>query len=143
MERITSGGGSAMAIKADVRRPGEVRALVDTAVAAHGPIDVLVNNAGSLVERLGIREITEARLDEIVALNLKSAVFATQAVVGIDDRAPARRDRQRRVDRGPHRRHERRRRLRVLESGADGLHQGDREGTGADGHPRQRRVRPA
>ena len=78
---IRAQGGTAVAIKADVRSTGEVRRLVERVSAELGAIDVLVNNAGSLVERLGIREITEERLDEIVALNLKSAVFATQAVV--------------------------------------------------------------
>ena len=73
-------GGTAIAVAADVRRADEIRALVDRAVAELGPIDILVNNAGSLVARLGIREITEAHLDEIVALNLKSAVLASQAV---------------------------------------------------------------
>ena len=82
VERIRAAGGTATAIKADVRRAADVRMLVDRAVDALGPIDILVNNAGSLVERLSIREMTEERLDEIVALNLKSAVFATQAVVG-------------------------------------------------------------
>ncbi|MDQ3347904.1 MAG: SDR family oxidoreductase, partial [Acidobacteriota bacterium] len=43
---------------------------------------ILVNNAGSLVVRRGIREITEAHLDDILALNLKSAVLASQAVAG-------------------------------------------------------------
>jgi 3-oxoacyl-[acyl-carrier protein] reductase len=78
---IRGQGGTAIAIKADVRSAGEVRRLVERVSSELGAIDVLVNNAGSLVERLGIREITEERLDEIVALNLKSAVFATQAVV--------------------------------------------------------------
>jgi 3-oxoacyl-[acyl-carrier protein] reductase len=82
VERIRAAGGAATAIKADVRRAADVRMLVERTVDALAPIDVLVNNAGSLVERLGIREITEERLDEILALNLKSAVFATQAVVG-------------------------------------------------------------
>jgi len=82
VDRIRAAGGTATAIKADVRRPADVRMLTERAAEALGPIDVLVNNAGSLVERLGIREITEERLDEILALNLKSAVLATQAVVG-------------------------------------------------------------
>ncbi len=79
-DRIVAAGGAAIAIAADVRRAAEVRALVDRATAELGPIDILVNNAGSLVARLGIRELTEERLDEILALNLKSAVLASQAV---------------------------------------------------------------
>jgi NAD(P)-dependent dehydrogenase (short-subunit alcohol dehydrogenase family) len=42
--------------------------------------DVLVNNAGSLVERLKILELTEARWDEVIDLNLKSAFLCSQAV---------------------------------------------------------------
>lgn len=79
-DRIVAAGGVAIAIAADVRRAADVRALVDRAATELGPIDILVNNAGSLVARLGIRELTEERLDEILALNLKSAVLASQAV---------------------------------------------------------------
>jgi 3-oxoacyl-[acyl-carrier protein] reductase len=39
-----------------------------------------VNNAGSLVNRLPIRELTEAGWDEVLTLNLKSAAFCAQAV---------------------------------------------------------------
>jgi 3-oxoacyl-[acyl-carrier protein] reductase len=80
-DRIVAAGGTALALGADVRRTGEVGRLVERTVAGLGPIDILVNNAGSLVERVGIRELTEERLDEVFALNLKSAVFASQAVV--------------------------------------------------------------
>jgi 3-oxoacyl-[acyl-carrier protein] reductase len=49
-------------------------------VAELGPIDVLVNNAGSLVERLKILELTEERWDDVMNLNLKSAFLCSQAV---------------------------------------------------------------
>jgi 3-oxoacyl-[acyl-carrier protein] reductase len=67
-------------VRADLRHSEGIRHLVDEAVAALGPIDILVNNAGSLVRRLPIRELTEEGWDDILALNLKSAVFCTQAV---------------------------------------------------------------
>jgi 3-oxoacyl-[acyl-carrier protein] reductase len=79
-DRIAAAGGTAIAIQADVRDPGAIRALVDRTADELGAIDLLVNNAGSLVERVGIRDITAERLEEILAVNLKSAVFATQAV---------------------------------------------------------------
>ena len=45
-DRITRAGGSAQVVVADVRDPEAVRGLVDTAVAATGRLDVMVNNAG-------------------------------------------------------------------------------------------------
>ncbi len=81
-DRIVAAGGAAVAIEADVRLSAGVRSLVDRAVKELGPVDILVNNAGSLVARMTIRELTEERLDEIFALNLKSAVLASQAVAG-------------------------------------------------------------
>ncbi len=78
--RIVAAGGTAIALAADVRRAEDIRALVQRAGAELGPVDILVNNAGSLVARFGIAEITEDRLNEIVALNFTSAVLASQAV---------------------------------------------------------------
>jgi 3-oxoacyl-[acyl-carrier protein] reductase len=79
-DRIIAAAGTAVALAADLRRATEIRGLVERAAAELGPIDILVNNAGSLVMRRGIREVTEDHLDEILALNLKSAVLASQAV---------------------------------------------------------------
>jgi 3-oxoacyl-[acyl-carrier protein] reductase len=79
-DRIVAAGGTAVAIAADVRHSEEVQALVERTATELGPIDILVNNAGSLIARLTLREITEAHLDDVYALNLKSAVLAAQAV---------------------------------------------------------------
>jgi 3-oxoacyl-[acyl-carrier protein] reductase len=79
-DRIVSAGGTAIAVAADVRRAEEIRALVEQTEKELGSIDILVNNAGSLVGRRGILEITGELLDEILALNFKSAVLASQAV---------------------------------------------------------------
>jgi 3-oxoacyl-[acyl-carrier protein] reductase len=78
-DRIAASGGAAIALKADVRDGGEVRKLVDAAVRELGPVDILVNNAGSLVARFGIRDITAQHLNEVMALNLTSAILTTQA----------------------------------------------------------------
>jgi len=76
---ILASGGKAIAIQADVRQGDEVRSLVARAADQLGPIDILVNNAGSLVERMKILETTESKWDEIMNLNLKSAMLCSQA----------------------------------------------------------------
>jgi 3-oxoacyl-[acyl-carrier protein] reductase len=70
----------AIAVQADVRDVGAIRALVERVMSDLGPIDILVNNAGSLVKRFPIRELTEAGWDDVLTLNLKSAAFCAQAV---------------------------------------------------------------
>ena len=78
--QIVESGGKAVALHADLRRVDGIQRLIDEAVTATGPIDILINNAGSLIRRSPIRELTEDGWDEVLALNLKSAVFCTQAV---------------------------------------------------------------
>jgi 3-oxoacyl-[acyl-carrier protein] reductase len=78
-DAITRAGGKAVALKADFRKSAEVRPMVERTVSALGALDILVNNAGSLVKRYPMRELTEEGLDEIMDLNLKSAVLCTQA----------------------------------------------------------------
>ncbi|PWY88143.1 short chain dehydrogenase [Aspergillus heteromorphus CBS 117.55] len=46
-ERITTAGGKALVVQADISRPDEARSLVDQTVAAFGKVDILVNNAGT------------------------------------------------------------------------------------------------
>jgi len=77
---IKSAGGTAVAIQADVRQADGIQHLVKTATNEYGPIDVLINNAGSLVHRQRIQEITETDWNEILNLNLTSAMLCSQAV---------------------------------------------------------------
>jgi len=77
---IEAAGGKAVAIRADVRKPDEARAIVEQATRELGPLDILINNAGSLVKRIPILEITEEGWDNIMDLNLKSAVICSKAV---------------------------------------------------------------
>ena len=77
---IEKAGGTAIAIGADVRSAAGIRTMVDATVAQFGPIDILVNNAGSMVARERLLEVTEERWNEIMALNLTSAVLCSQAV---------------------------------------------------------------
>ena len=79
--KINELGGKSLAIQADFTNNDAVKSTVEKVEAELGAIDILVNNAGSLVERLRTAELTEARWDEVFALNVKSAFFAVQAVM--------------------------------------------------------------
>jgi len=78
--KIAGAGGEAIAIRADVTRAAEIGSLAAVVVAQLGPIDILINNAGSLMQRMRILEVKEESWDEIQDLNLKSAVLCSQAV---------------------------------------------------------------
>jgi 3-oxoacyl-[acyl-carrier protein] reductase len=80
VDQITKAVGQAKAIRADVRSSSEITRLTAEAADAFGPLDILVNNAGWLVERQSLAEITETRWDEILDLNLKSALLCSQAL---------------------------------------------------------------
>ena len=80
-QKIIASGGTAIAVRADVRRAPEIDRMMKQVTGELGPIDILVNNAGSLVKRIPIRDVTEEAWDDIMDLNLKSAALCSQAVV--------------------------------------------------------------
>ena len=78
---IESGGGTAHAFQADVSVSSDRARLLNETIAALGPIDLLVNNAGIAPrERRDLLEATETSFDEVLATNLKGPYFLTQAV---------------------------------------------------------------
>jgi 3-oxoacyl-[acyl-carrier protein] reductase len=75
-------GGKAIAVRADVSMKADVdRLIATTRTAFGGSIDILVNNAGGLLARKKLDEMDEAFWDSVMALNLKSVFFVTQAAV--------------------------------------------------------------
>src|SRR6266702_5734122 len=64
----------------DVTRRSDVNRLCDEAIRAFGAIDVWVNNAGRGITR-PVLELTDQEFDEMMAVNVKSALYGMQAVV--------------------------------------------------------------
>jgi len=82
VDRIRTEGGGAIAIQADVSKASEVQKLVNESMNFFGDrIDVLVNNAGGLLERKAVMEVSENLWDECFDLNVKSVFLCCQAVV--------------------------------------------------------------
>ena len=79
-QAIIQRAGKAIRVRVDARVASDIRELVRRSSDELGPIDILINNAGSLIERMRVVEQTEERWDEVMNLNLKSAMLCSQAV---------------------------------------------------------------
>ncbi|WP_349627191.1 glucose 1-dehydrogenase [Leifsonia sp. C5G2] len=77
VQEITSAGGKAVGVDADVSTVAGIDKLIHTAVDRFGRLDAFVNNAG-IEKRHSILEVEEDTFDEVMAVNLKSAVFGTK-----------------------------------------------------------------
>jgi len=73
-------GGRAMAVDADVRDAKQVTMMVRTIETALGSIDVLVNNAGVILEK-AFADLTEHDWDLVVNTDLKSVFLCCRAVL--------------------------------------------------------------
>ncbi len=68
-------------IRADISTGAGAREAVAQAVQAFGGLDGLINNAGGMVRRVPYAEASEADYDEIMDLNARSVVVASQAAI--------------------------------------------------------------
>ena len=81
VDEITTDGGDAIAVTADVSDAREVEAFVERTVEEYGRIDVLHNNAGIPQESTPVEDVTEATWDQIQNINLKSAFLGAKHAV--------------------------------------------------------------
>lgn len=72
--------GGASTIVADVTKRADVERALKEALAAAGHVDVWVNNAGRGITRLP-SQLTDADLDEMMQVNVKSALYGMQTVL--------------------------------------------------------------
>jgi 3-oxoacyl-[acyl-carrier protein] reductase len=66
--------------KGDVATPEDVEALVKGIGEAFGPVEILINNAGTTRDNILLR-MKDAEFDEVVATNLKGTYLCTRAVL--------------------------------------------------------------
>jgi len=71
VRRITSAGGEAIAIRADVSNSEDASSMVARAVEQFGGLDIIYNNAGIEGEGRFTSEVTEEQFDRIIAINLR------------------------------------------------------------------------
>jgi 3-oxoacyl-[acyl-carrier protein] reductase len=76
---IERSGGKAFLVVGDVSGSMVCKDLVNKTVAHFGRIDVLINNAGGLVQRMPVESITDELFDQVINLNVRSAMMCTGA----------------------------------------------------------------
>ena len=86
VEQVEAAGRAVLAVKGDVSDAGDVRRMTGEIEERFGRVDVLVNNAGSFVERRTFAEMTEDLWDRVMAVNLKSVYLCSQAVLPLMQR---------------------------------------------------------
>jgi len=80
LQDVARRAGRALAVQTDVTRRADVERLRDTAVAELGHVDVWVNNAGRGITK-PVLELTDDEFDDMMAVNVKSALYGMQAIV--------------------------------------------------------------
>lgn len=78
---IEAAGGKVTLIRSDMSKSAGARSAVEQALSAFGRLDGLINNAGGMVRRVPYAEIQDIDYDEIMDLNARSVVVATQAAI--------------------------------------------------------------
>jgi len=82
VDEIRMNGGQALAVRADVSKPDEVKQLVKKTVDAFGRVDILVNNAGVMFQNTFL-DATEEVWDQTIDVNLKGAYLCSKEVAPI------------------------------------------------------------
>lgn len=77
---IVAGGGTAIAVGADVSQAQDVRQLVDTAISRWGALDILINNAG-IEEQHPFVDMPLEVYERVIAVDLTGVWLCTQAAV--------------------------------------------------------------
>ena len=97
---INDEGGNAISARCDVTQSDDVRSMVEATVAAFGPLDAAVNNAGiagSFDDRL--HEAEDVMFERVLAVNLHGVWHCLKAELAVMQAAKPRLDRQYRLGR--------------------------------------------
>ena len=78
---IGAGGGTALALPADVADPAAVRGVVERVIGEWGRIDLLVANAGVNTKQRNLHDMSEEQWRYVVGVNLSGVFHCAKAVL--------------------------------------------------------------
>lgn len=74
-------GGKCTLLRADLAERGAAQKLVNDAAQALGGLDILINNAGSLIARRPYADIDDELIDSVFDLNARAVIHAVRAAI--------------------------------------------------------------
>ena len=80
VEEILAAGGTAISVKGDVADKESVAAMIETAQAEHGPIEILINNAGVISDSLLLR-MKDDQFEHTMQTNMYGTYYCTHKVL--------------------------------------------------------------
>jgi 3-oxoacyl-[acyl-carrier protein] reductase len=80
-QAVEKAGGEALVVQGDLRHATDCERVVMDTIKRFQRIDVLINNAGALVKRVPIAELSDEIFDDIVGLNVRSMLMCTKYAV--------------------------------------------------------------
>ena len=80
VEEIRAAGGTAIAVGGDISDKASATAMLDEAVAAHGAIEILINNAGVIKDALLLR-MKDEQFDFTMQVNMYGTYYCTHKVL--------------------------------------------------------------
>ena len=72
--QLAKAGGKAVLVQGDLSQPGVAKRVVEESAEALGGLDVLINNAGSLIARRPFLEMDDAFVDSVFDLNVRAVM---------------------------------------------------------------------
>lgn len=83
VDKIRASGGEAFSLQSDFGSSQAVTDTIEKAIEHFGKLDVLVNNAGSMIARRGLEETDDEFITQVFNLNARSVVTACRAALPI------------------------------------------------------------
>jgi 3-oxoacyl-[acyl-carrier protein] reductase len=80
-EEITRQGGSAMSVAADVSEPAGVNEIVGRTVATFGTVNILINNAAVIHDRINVVDFPVDEWERVIKVNLTGVFLMCRSVL--------------------------------------------------------------